>query len=243
MSLLASLVSYWPLDEASGTRADAHASNHLTDNNTVGSAAGRVGLAADFEAANMEWLHVPDNASLSVGDIDFTACGRFQLESLTALRPVIGQYNAGGANQRSWVVQCSHNTGKAEAIVSSNGTDATTLSHPDALTLGAWYFVAFWHDAIANTINVQLNNGAVASQAYASGVHNGTGPFAVGGRYFASGIAEYFDGLIDGCAVWKRAQTAAERSWLYNGGSGRAYADLPGYGSAAALLHLAKLRA
>jgi hypothetical protein len=30
-----SLVSYWELDEASGTRNDSHGTNHLTDNNTV----------------------------------------------------------------------------------------------------------------------------------------------------------------------------------------------------------------
>lgn len=36
----ANLVSWWKLDEASGTRYDSHGSNNLTDNNTVTSAAG-----------------------------------------------------------------------------------------------------------------------------------------------------------------------------------------------------------
>lgn len=35
VGLLASLTSYWNLDEASGTRVDSHGSNDLTDNNTV----------------------------------------------------------------------------------------------------------------------------------------------------------------------------------------------------------------
>ena len=42
------LVSYWALDETSGTRYDSHGSNDLTDNNTVGYTTGVQGNAADF---------------------------------------------------------------------------------------------------------------------------------------------------------------------------------------------------
>ena len=35
-SLLTSLISYWKLDETSGTRVDVVSGNDLTDNNTVG---------------------------------------------------------------------------------------------------------------------------------------------------------------------------------------------------------------
>jgi hypothetical protein len=43
----ANLVSWWTMDEASGTRNDSHGTNHLTDNNTVESAAGAVSAAAE----------------------------------------------------------------------------------------------------------------------------------------------------------------------------------------------------
>src|SRR6056300_304684 len=47
------LVSFWKLDEASGTRVDAFGSNDLTDNNTVGQGTGTVyANAADFERSN-----------------------------------------------------------------------------------------------------------------------------------------------------------------------------------------------
>lgn len=39
-TLKTSLISYWNLDEASGTRNDSHGANHLTDNNTVTQAFG-----------------------------------------------------------------------------------------------------------------------------------------------------------------------------------------------------------
>jgi hypothetical protein len=41
------LVSFWNLDEISGTRSDAHGSNHLTDNNTVTYAAGLASEGVD----------------------------------------------------------------------------------------------------------------------------------------------------------------------------------------------------
>jgi len=50
------LVAWWSLDEASGNRADSHGGNTLTDNNTVGYAAGKVGNAADFESGDSEYL-------------------------------------------------------------------------------------------------------------------------------------------------------------------------------------------
>jgi len=36
----------------------------------------------------------------------------------------------------------------------------------------------------------------------------------------------FFDGLIEEVAFYKRVLTAAERTWLYNSGAGRAYAEV-----------------
>ena len=69
---LSGLIAYWTLDEASGTRVDAHGNNDLSDNNTVTSTTGKVGDAAAFATANSEYLSRADNADLSVGNIDFT---------------------------------------------------------------------------------------------------------------------------------------------------------------------------
>ena len=52
MSLLTGLVSYWKLDESSGNAADAHASNTLTNNNTVGYSAAKINNGADYGAGN-----------------------------------------------------------------------------------------------------------------------------------------------------------------------------------------------
>src|SRR5690348_11404000 len=71
-ALTDSLVGYWKLDEASGSRADSAGANTLTDNNTVAGLAGLISNAGDFERDNSESLSIADNAALSMGDIDFT---------------------------------------------------------------------------------------------------------------------------------------------------------------------------
>ena len=63
-----SLVAFWKLDEASGQRNDSIGTNHLADNNTVLSAAGKVyPLAATFAADANEYLSIASNAALSAG--------------------------------------------------------------------------------------------------------------------------------------------------------------------------------
>ena len=80
MALTDNLVSWWELDEASGTRNDAHGSNHLTDGNTVAQVAGKVGNAAQFVAANAESLSIADNANLSVSGV-FSVCAWVYMDS------------------------------------------------------------------------------------------------------------------------------------------------------------------
>src|SRR5258708_7847472 len=50
------LVSFWKLDEASGTRTDSVGSNNLTSNNSVGQSVGKVSNAAHFTATSNQYL-------------------------------------------------------------------------------------------------------------------------------------------------------------------------------------------
>ena len=51
MKLTDDMISFWELEESSGTRADAHGAHTLTDNNTVGQGTGVVGNCADLNSA------------------------------------------------------------------------------------------------------------------------------------------------------------------------------------------------
>ena len=65
-NLLTNLISFWEMEEASGTRVDAvvASGNDLTDNATVTQNPGKVGNAAQFTLATSEWLSHVSNASL-----------------------------------------------------------------------------------------------------------------------------------------------------------------------------------
>lgn len=222
--LLTNLISYWELNETSGTRYDAHGTNHLTDNNTVGYAAGVVGNAASFVGANNEYLKVDNNASLETGDIDFTVGGWIRLSSKAANAGMISKFSYG--TREDYVAYYSVTTDRLRFMVGNGTTSHQSLS-ADQLgspSLDTWYFLVGWHDATANTINIQVNDGAVDSAS--TTITLGASDLYLTFGNYGSG---YLTGYLDTVALWKRVLTADERTWLYNSGAGRSYADILAY--------------
>lgn len=229
--LLTDLVSYYKMDEASGTRADSvtASANDLTDNNTVGTAAGIVGTSALFVRADSEWLSKTDNASLSTGDIDFTFACWVYLVSKPVTGGVgvglIGQWNVTGSN-REHLIYWDETLDRFLFVVSADGiasafVKADSLGAPATAT---WYLVVGWHDASANTINIQVNNGTVDSVSHTTGVKDGSGPLILGAYGGSTPVfGTYLNGRLDEVAFWKRVLTATERTNLYSGGSGVTY--------------------
>lgn len=219
------LMAWWSLDESSGNRADSHGTNTLTDNNTVGSASGKQGNAADFESANSESLSITDNASLSTGDIDFCFGGWVNLESKPGSNMVIAA--KGGGTTREWVLLWNSGADRFRFFISSDGSsaskivDANVLGSPSTAT---WYFIVAWHDAGSDTINIQINNGTVDSLVTAAvAPADRAGNFALG---IETGDTAYLDGLMDEAFFFKRVLTSDERTQLYNSGNGLNYSQL-----------------
>ena len=215
-----SLIAVWKLEETSGTRNDSKGANHLTDNNTVASATGKLGTAADFEVANSEYLSIADNTDLSTGDIDFTFAFWVQLESKAANMQFINKQGAAGT--REYSVSYILSGDRIRFGVSNDGT-ATTTINADALgspSTATWYFVVVWHDATANTINIKVNDGTTNSVSHTTGVFDGTVAFTMGATATPN---TYHDGLLDNVYFWKRVLTAGEMTELYNSGNGKDY--------------------
>lgn len=229
MAIADSLVAYWKLDEASGSRTDSFGANTLTDNNTVTQAVGKISNAAQFTAANLESLSIVDNAALSMGDIDFTITAWVYLDTKQAFNTAVGKWNNVTGPAREYLLFYRNSTDRFEFIVSNDGTaqiiaTANTLGSP---SLGTWYFVACWHDSVANTINIQVNNGAVDSTAHTTGVLNGNSPFRLGA--VESGL--YHDGRVDEVGIFKRVVGAGDLAAIYNGGAGLPYPFQPWVGN------------
>jgi hypothetical protein len=219
-SLSSGVVAFWKLGEASGTRSDSVGSNHLTDNNTVTQAAGKVGNAASFASASSEYLSVADNADLSTGDVDFTFAGWFYLTTKTVAMDLFAKWGASG--QFEYILTYDQTTDRFIFFVSNNGTatvpvTASTFGSPST---APWYFIVVYHDAAGNLIGISVNNGAFNTAAHTTGVFNSTAPFQIGGR---ASSPMYLNGRGDAVGFWKRLLTAPEITELYNGGSGKEY--------------------
>jgi len=230
------MVSWWDLDEESGTRRDAHGTNHLTDNNTVTTAPGIEGAlardinyAAQFTAANAEHLGINDNASLSTGDIDFTLAGWVYFDAVPSSGNdygIMGKWLA-GAGTREYLLYAFNSGGTTKfAFTVRNTADSgdanVTANNFGAVSANNWYYVVAWHDATANTINISVNNSTADSAAHSGGVYDGAQSFDIG-RY---SLGSYFHGKIDSASFWKRTLTSAEKTWLYNVNRGRKYAEI-----------------
>lgn len=214
-----SIVAYWDLDEASGTRVDDPGANDLTDNNTVTSNTGLISNAAQFTAANSEYLSRSDNTDLSTGNIDFTFVAWAYLDSKGANRSIVSKYSS-SAN-REYNLYYGTTADRFIFEVSSDGTAVTTVTANNLgiPAISTWYFVVAWHDAANDTLNIQVNNGTVDSVSYSAGVFDSTAPFMIGARNGAM----FWNGMLDEVGFWKRTLTAGERTQLYNSGAGCTY--------------------
>jgi len=215
------IVAFWKLGEVSGTRVDVVGSNDLTDNNTVTQAVGKIGNAAQFTAANSEFLDISDNADLSMGDIDFSIAAWIYLDAVGANRIILEKWNVTG-NQRAYRFMYRTNEDNFRFLLSADGSASTSL---EATTFGApstatWYFIVVTYNATSNTMGISVNNGTVDTASHTGGANDGTSTFVMG----ASFASEFFwDGRIDAVGVWKKVLSSAEITELYNSGNGREY--------------------
>jgi hypothetical protein len=221
------LVSYWPLDEASGDALDAHGGMDLTETGAgvaIGSIAGKVGTARDFETVGgAKYFQHADHADLSTGDIDFEFCGWAQFESRVGVRTLVSQW----ANAtRGYILYYNSTSARFEWAV-GNGTTTTrgtaVANNFGAASDGVWYFVDAWHDSVNNLVGIAINNGTPNTVATSGAAGDAAQVFRMGES--ATG-GQLMDGPLDEWGFWKRLLTAAERTWLYNSGNGRSYAEV-----------------
>jgi hypothetical protein len=224
VELLTSLVSHWALDEVSNgsaavQRSDSHSTHHLSDNNTVASNTGKVGQAADFVPANSEYL----SGTVPWANESFTIAGWVWTDDVAAFRDAFGKWSVSD-NNRECLLVYDNSVGKFRFYVSSDGANAVSVAADGmaAVETGRWYLVVVWHNAVGDTINIQINNSVVDTLSHAAGVFNSSALFTVGARTASS---SFWDGRVDLLSVWDRLLTANERKELYNAGSALAYSE------------------
>jgi len=237
-SLLTSLISYWNLHEGNGTRLDSHGTNDLADNNTVGQAQGvdpgniagdnnTVGqaagvssitqTAAQFVTANSEYLTVPDNTFISVGNVDFTIAVWAYLDSKAADMRIFEK----GAAADEYGIDYRASTDRYRFLIAA-GALVVSADNFGSPATGAWHLIVAWHDAANDLIGIQVNNGTANTAATAGvGPIDSTRSLVIGaGENVTTTVVDFLDGRADEAGFWRRVLTTDEKTALYNAGSG-----------------------
>ena len=219
MAILDNLMAHWKLNEASGARADAHTGGlNLTDVNTVTQAAGKIGNAAQFTSGQSERLTHADHADLTMGDIDYLLAAWVYLDSKAAQLQFMAKMASSNFEFRFGYDVAADRF--FFEILTLAGTGQVELAdNLGAVSINTWYFVLGWLDAVANTVNIQVNDGTVDSAAQSQTPGAGTAEFEMG----AERSAQFMNGRMDSVSIWKRVLTSQERTDLYNGGAGLDY--------------------
>jgi len=225
------LISYWALDEASGTRADSHTANSfdLTDVNTVLSGTGAVyATCADMERTNSEGLTHADNDAFSPSSLTITAWVKFEsFPGGANITSIFSKDDYALTATREWNLYYSDSDNKLKFIVFYGSSFFSADTAANSLSLATWYFLVARHDQ-GTGVNLSIDNGTPITSAGNHTMNSSTAPLAVGGIHNGGVLAPAFgfDGLIGPVSMYNRSITDSEVTLLHNSGTGLKYSEL-----------------
>ncbi len=226
VALTGSLVAYYQLEETgAANRVDATGrGNTLAPINTPNATGGVIANAIQLVAASSQRVQSNTNSDLQTGDVDFTIAAWVWLASKSDIRYIVTKDSAVNPN-REFAMYYDNSTDryKFETYNGSGSTRTATANVFGSPATGAWHFVVGWHDAVNDTVNIQVNLGSTNSASTAAmPIAAGTSQFVIGFRQGGS-AARHMDGRIDEVGYWKRVLTQREIRHLYKGYAGRTY--------------------
>ena len=234
-TLFDDLVSYWDLNETSGTRVDSvvDSGNDLTDNNTVGAVLhGPVGPVGDFITPVLH-EYVPTQLqkdSYNTG----TSTGNFSLAAWVNLNEaqkadpawIVGFYS----DSDGWPLAYLYWSGtKFQFKVYDAINEEEITVELDLPSGGGWRLIVGRYTSADITLHLSADAGTEVTQALNVGGQRqsfGGKPFRVGAE---ETIDTYFTGQIGPVGLWTGTNGAisdSQRTSIFNSGNGKLYADL-----------------
>ncbi len=216
----------YSLDEASGTRVDTVNALDLTDHNTVTQNTGKLGQAAQFTAANSEYLSHADDALFSGGANDFTIAVWAWLDSKSGYMMLVAKFSndAGGREYRLY-----YDVGSDRYnwfVVGASETQSVLADVFGSPATGAWHLVVARYNHGTGKTDISVNAGTKNETTIAGDMKSAAGSaFSLGTAEVDAGGSNFFNGRLDEVVIWKGHYLSdAEITELYNSGAGVSYA-------------------
>jgi len=231
------LISWWSMNETSGTRADSHGSNDLTPINTPGYESGKVSNALDLTTVNSEYLECVSPTGTVGTSSDFTFGAWLKRDGAGGDEAILSLTNNYGENNADIDFCIWYDDDMWYAAITATPTSGITEAYWIDNTVspridseakdGVWEFCVFVYDsADAQAGNPALelfvNNESRGKVSCETDPQNNHDRISFG--RFRSW--SYGNGSIDEAFYYNRKLTTDEISTLYNSGSGVSYADL-----------------
>lgn len=182
--------------------------------------------AAQFTAANSEYLSAASNSGLQTGDVDFWIAAWVRFDSLATTQAFVSKYGGGSTGE----YHLRFNSSRLRFAVADGSSSAEVAADNLGLPVAnTWYFVLVWHDAVNSRIRIRVNHGTLDSANLAITVAAQSSAFRISSRdndadFLGGRVAAVAFGKSPGAGINSLADTISSR--LYNSGSGLTYDDL-----------------
>ena len=224
------LLSYWELDETSGSvfsdTADGNEAE-CSGENCPDFSIGKLEGGLDFNGTS-DFLIVPDDPSLDWGAEDSFSIELWAQPDLCTTRNkvMIGRDDyISGSNHLHWWLGCKASGTPSERVATWNMLDSThsgiSLGGSTRLDDGSWHHLVVIRDESTNSNYLYVDGVLEASGTYDYlADFSGNTPLNIGYMAYNYTPDYFYDGKLDEIAIFDRALSAAEVAEHYNAGLG-----------------------
>lgn len=217
------LVSYYKLDETSGTTTiDSHGSNNGTISGATVNVAGKIDKAYDFDGTN-DYVQIDNEEAMRLSGGSYSISFWFKADSISKSRLIWKSYSTDGT------IEYDINIADTSAGKIDFRTNDGKLTSSTSVSVGNWYHIVVVRDLSSTGTEQKLyiNAGTPVTRASTGTTTTGNDnkKMQIGRYFFSSTAGDYFNGIIDEVGIWSRALSSEEVSELYNSGTGITYKE------------------
>jgi hypothetical protein len=224
---LVGLKAYWSMDQTSVafgvvTISDA-TSNHINLISSFGGwslVAGKISQALALANGGFADTSGPAITAITNPGNGFTLCGWFKSTFGVGDLGSIWEFDWQGSPGYYFILEI--NNGGILTLRTNHSPEFSEIDIVYPLD-GAWHFYRAGIDPADHKMKLQLDNGAINSDGPLTLAPTAANSFHFGTASFIPDV----DRVYDEMGIWNRWLSNADIAYLYNGGAGRTYPDLP----------------